>query len=82
MSSSLDHLRIVSETARYLQKADGDREAQRRRNESVRRAAQEHPLQQVAEAAEMSPEQLVHLLEEGPPGAKRHNPIRLFRRTG
>ena len=47
-SSSLEHLRIVAESAAYLREEPGNVEARRRRDESVRRAARSHALSEVA----------------------------------
>ena len=58
----LEHLRIVSETATYLEVAPESAAARRRRDESVLRALRRHPPREVAEAARISAEQLFEIV--------------------
>jgi hypothetical protein len=63
---ALENLRILSETAAHLRAAPSSRWAKRRRDEAVRWAAKSHSTQSIAEAAEISIEEVnVILVETG-----------------
>lgn len=69
----LEHLRIVSETAAYLEVAPGSADALRRRDESVLRALRHHPPQEVADAAGISAGQLFEIAAAAVPEARRRD---------
>lgn len=63
----LEHLRIVSETAGYLEVTPESAAGRRRRDESVLRALRHHPPREVAEAARISAEQLFEIVAASVP---------------
>jgi hypothetical protein len=67
----LEHLRIVSETATYLEVAPKSAAARRRRDESVLRALRDHPPRAVAEAARISAAQLFEIVAASVPEPSR-----------
>jgi hypothetical protein len=72
----LEHLRIVSETASYLEVAPESAAARRRRDESVLRALRHQPPREVAEAARISAEQLFEIVAASVPEPRRVQPAR------
>jgi hypothetical protein len=69
----LEHLRILSETAAYLEVAPKSAAARRRRDESVLRALRQHPPREVAEAARISAEQLFEIVAASVPEPSRRH---------
>ena len=67
----LEHLRVVSETATYLEVAPKSAAARRRRDESVLRALRHHPPREVAETARISAEQLFEIVAASVPEPPR-----------
>ncbi len=69
--ATLEHLRILAETAAYLEVAPESAAARRRRDEAVLRALGQHPPREVAEAARISAEQLFEIVAASVPEPPR-----------